>query len=145
MTGTRVWWYFVAFFGLIAAVNAGMVTLALRTHSGLVTEHPYEKGLAYNKVVSAQLAQEKLGWKASIDYKDGVLFFALHDKNNQPIPDLKATATITRPTQAGLDFMLEIKNAETPLKFPADGLWEVRINVEHKGVHYQQSKRIVVQ
>lgn len=145
MTGRRVWWYFVAFFGFVFAVNAAMVTMALRTHSGLVTDHSYEKGLAYNQVVEAEKKQEALGWKGSINYKNGTLSFDLHDKNNNPITPKKTTATITRPTQQGMDFTLELKDVETSVKFPANGLWEVRVDAEHEGVHYQQSKRIVVE
>ncbi|MEQ1705902.1 MAG: FixH family protein, partial [Rickettsiales bacterium] len=77
MTGKRVWWYFVAFFGFIAAVNAVMVTLAIRTHSGVVTEHPYEKGLAYNQVVEAEKNQQKLGWNGDVKYENGNLYFSL--------------------------------------------------------------------
>ena len=145
MTGKRVGWYFVAFFGLIAAVNAVMMTLAIRTHSGIVTEHPYEKGLAYNQVVAAKQKQEALGWKGSINYKNGLLSFDLHDKNNNIITPEKTTAIITRPTQQGMDFTVELKGAKTPVSFPENGLWEVRVDAEHEGVHYQQSKRIVVQ
>lgn len=144
MTGRRVWWYFVAFFGFVAAVNAVMVTLAIRTHSGIVTEHPYEKGLAYNQVVKAEEAQEELGWKGTINYKDGVLHFDLRDKKNQPINPDKTTATITRPTQQGMDFTIELKGAETRVSFPEKGLWEVRINARVGDKKYQQSKRIVV-
>ena len=94
MTGRAVWWYFVAFFGVVAAVNAVMATLAIRTHSGVVTEHPYEKGLAYNQVVAAEAQQEALGWKGTINYKNGVLNFILHDKNNMIIVPDKIIATI---------------------------------------------------
>ena len=145
MTGKRVWWYFVAFFGFIAAVNAVMVTLAIRTHSGTITDHPYEKGLAYNQVVEAKNKQEALGWRGSINYKNGALSFDLHDKNNLPVAPEKITATITRPTQQGMDFTVGLKGAETPVSFPENGLWEVRVDAEREGVHYQQSKRIVVQ
>ncbi len=144
MTGRRVWWYFVAFFCFVAAVNAVMVTLAVRTHSGVVTEHPYEKGLAYNAVVEAEEKQESLGWKGSIAYKNASLHFSLRDKNKQAILADKAVATVTRPTQSGMDFKLELTGKSTPITFPARGLWLVRVDVSHAGVHYQQSKRIVV-
>jgi nitrogen fixation protein FixH len=138
-------WYFVMFFVVIAGVNAVMVTLAIRTHSGTVTDHPYEKGLAYNQVVNAEERQEALGWDSKISYAQGILNFSLHDKNNQPIIPEKATATIIRPTQSGLDFTLELKVAETPVTFPVNGLWEVRIDAIAGKQHYQKSKRIVVQ
>ncbi len=145
MTGRRVWWYFVTFFGFIAAVNAVMITLAVRTYSGAVTEHPYEKGLAYNQVVEAEQKQEALGWKGSIDYKNSVLRFTLLDKNNHPIHAQKVSATIVRPTRQGMDFSVDLKDAETPVNFPAKGSWEIRVDAVHENVHYQQSKRIIVE
>lgn len=145
MTGRRVWWYFVAFFGFVAVVNAVMITLAIRTHSGVVTEHPYEKGLAYNHVVEAEQQQEALGWGASLYYKGGMLHFVLHDNKNHEIACEKATAAFTRPTQQGMDFTVELQGADTPVAFPAKGLWEVRVDGMHEGVHYQQAKRIVVE
>ncbi|MEQ1704775.1 MAG: FixH family protein, partial [Rickettsiales bacterium] len=78
-------------------------------------------------------------------YKNGALSFDLHDQNNLPVAPEKTTATITRPTQQGMDFTVDLKGAETPVLFPANGLWEVRVDAMHEGVHYQQFKRIVVQ
>lgn len=144
MSGRRVWWYFVAFFGVIAAVNATMVTIAIRTHSGVVTEHPYEKGLAYNAVVDAEKKQEALGWKSRITYENAALHFTVWDKNNQPLTPDSAKATITRPTQQGMDFKSDLTGESTPITFPAPGLWEVRVDAVHAGAHYQQSQRIVV-
>lgn len=145
MTGKRVALYFVVFFGFIAAVNGVMMTYAIRTHSGTVTDHPYEKGLAYNKVVEAQEKQEALGWKGTIDYKNGALHFTLHDKSAQLLEWQKAVATITRPTQSGLDFTVELNGTETPVKFPVNGIWNIRIDAVVGDTHFQQSKRIVVE
>ncbi len=145
MTGKRVGWYFVAFFGFVAAVNALMVTLAIRTHSGTVTDHPYEKGLAYNAVIAAKEKQEALGWKSHLDYANGALQFTLRDKQNRAILPEKATATITRPTQQGMDFTVVLTGTKTPVSFPTNGQWEVQVDAEHQGVHYQQSTRIVVE
>lgn len=136
--------YFLVFFLAILAVNAVMVTLAFHTHTGLVTEHPYEKGLRYNQVVEAEERQATLGWKADMGYKNGVLHFDLRDKNGQPILPAKATATLIRPTQQGMDFVVGLEGAATPVTFPAKGLWEVRVDAVHGGVHYQQSQRVVV-
>lgn len=145
MSGRQVWWYFAAFFGFVAAVNTVMVTLAIRTHSGMVTDHPYEKGLAYNKIVEAEQQQEAQGWKGRIDYRDHMLSFTLRDKSNRLLSVEKVTASITRPTQQGMDFSMQLKGEETPVHFPQKGLWEVRVDALHDGVRYQQSKRIVVE
>lgn len=145
MTGKKVALYFVAFFGFIAAVNAVMVTLAIRTHSGAVTDHPYEKGLAYNRIIEAELQQEAQGWKGHIDYQNNILIFTLCDKSDQPLNAERITATITRPTQQGMDFNIELTSEKTRVDFPQKGLWDVRVDAIHEGIHYQKYKRIVVE
>ena len=145
MSGKRVFYYFLTFFGFVAAVNAVMVTLAVRTHSGLVTDHPYEKGLAYNRVVAAEAAQEKLGWKDKISYANGNLHFTLKDKEGNPLAPASATATITRPTEQGMDFTAELNGEETPVTFPAKGVWDVRVDAVVEGKHFQQTERIVIE
>lgn len=145
MTGKRVFWYFLAFFGCIAAVNAVMMTLAIRTHSGVVTDHAYEKGLAYNQVVAAEKKQEALGWSGNISYANGALSFTLQDKNHAALIPDKATATITRPTEQGMDFAVELKMAQTVVQFPAKGVWDVRVDAMVGNTNFQQSKRIVVE
>lgn len=145
MTGRQVFCYFFMFFGIIAAVNAVMATLAIQTHSGLVTDHAYEKGLAYNEVVKAEEAQEKLGWHGKIDYADNALYFNLKDKNGIDIQPDKITATFTRPTKSGMDFTIELKGEQTPVDFPAKGIWHVRVDTLVGENSYQQSKRVVVE
>ncbi len=138
-------WYFVAFFVVIALVDGAMVTIAIRTHTGLVTDHPYEKGLSYNRVVKAKEMQETYGWKGDIAYTGGRLSFTLHDKDGRLIQPQHATATITRPTQAGMDFTVALAGGGVDIDFPAKGLWHVRIDGVYDGVHYQQSRRIVIE
>ncbi|GEM_PF-324077 len=137
-------WYFVAFFVVIAAVMGGMVTIAIKTQTGVVTEHPYEKGIAYNDVVRAQQHQEKIGWQGKISYENGRLNFVLYDKNNKLLQADKITAKIMRPTHAGLDFALDLSSGSAEVSFPEKGLWEVRIFAEKDQQKYQQAKRIVV-
>lgn len=138
-------WYFVLFFLWVAAVDTVMVTLAVRTHTGTVTDHPYEKGLAYNRVVQAETVQEKLGWAASIDLKDGRLRVAIKDARGVVLTPDRLTARIRRPTQEGMDFEVTLENGEAPLSFPLEGLWEIRIFARVGEQSYQQSKRVVIE
>lgn len=138
-------WYFVLFFVVIIAVNAVMVTLALRTHTGMVTDHPYEKGLAYNHVVEAYHAQEKLGWNAVLSYEKGILHFTLRDRAGHVLTPDEASATFIRPTQQGFDFTVRLDGPHTPVVLPRSGLWEVRIEAVSHGAHYQHTQRIVAE
>lgn len=138
-------WYFVAFFAVIALVDGTMVTLAVRTQTGLVTEHAYEKGLTYNKIVAAEETQRQLGWKGNIEYRNGILHFSLQDHMGMPLQSLLSKATISRPTQDGYDFMVEMKQGQIPMQFPMKGIWDVRIDTEYNGYPYQHTQRLIIQ
>lgn len=150
-------WYFVAFFVFLAIINGAMIYIAVHTQTGVVTDHPYEKGLAYNKVVEAEEAQEKLGWKGQIEYnqESKEISFILHDKEGKTIYITSARAEITRPifnasAPQGMDFSVELKKLDdgkfgAKIDFPKMGLWEVRIFAISGDNKYQQSKRIVVE
>lgn len=143
-------WYFVMFFVGLAAVDGVLVTLAVRTQTGVVTDHAYEKGLAYNKVVDAAAAQAKLGWKGAIEFvpsagNAGMLRLKLSDKTGKALKLDDATASIARPTQAGMDFEATLTNGEARVTFPEAGQWEVRVFAKVGDTPYQQSKRIVVE
>ena len=145
LSGGRVFLYFLAFFGVTVSVNVVMATLAIRTHSGTVTEHPYEQGIKYNDVVNAEMAQEKLGWKGDITLKDDVLKFTLHDKSGASIVPQKLTAHFVRPTQKGMDFDVVMTDEQAHVSFPMKGLWEVRIYADIGDKKYQQAKRLVIE
>lgn len=144
MTGKHVFWYFVIFFGIIIVVNAIMMTLAIRTHSGVVTDHAYEKGLAYNKVVEAEQKQQELQWNAEINYKNGILYFILKDDTGIDITPDKSTASFTRPTETGMDFTQELTRSGVAVPFPAKGVWDVRVDAIVGEQKFQQSKRMVI-
>lgn len=138
-------WYFVLFFVVVALVDAVMVTLAVRTHSGPVTDHPYEKGLAYNRVVEAQRAQEEWGWRTDIALEGGRLRVTLYDAQQRLLEPEHVLARFSRPTSAGMDFEVTLAHGQADIVFPQPGLWEVRIFATHGGKTFQQSRRLVVE
>ncbi len=145
-------WYIVLFFVVIAVVDGIMVTIAIRTQPGVVTDHPYEKGIAYNNVIKEAEDQASLNWKGDIDYnsKTSVISFSLHDTSGKLIIADNVTANITRPTKQGMDFDIELSQSpdgvfQKEVAFPVKGLWELRVYAEASGRTYQQSKRINVE
>ena len=62
-------WAFVAFFGVVLAVNAVMIWVAFVTWPGLETTSAYQKGLAYNRTLAASQAQEALGWRVDVEWR----------------------------------------------------------------------------
>ena len=52
VTGRKALWVLLGFFGVILAVNATFVYLAVSSFSGLETDNAYVKGLNYNTTLS---------------------------------------------------------------------------------------------
>lgn len=156
MTNDRIIpWYFVAFFAVITLILGGMVVIAFRTQTGVVTKHPYEQGLTYNKIIAAKEAQDNLDWKGEINFKEttqqsGNLVFSLKDKSGKPIIPDEVVASIIRPANEKMDLKVNMSkdNAgifSADVNFPANGLWEIRIYAT-KGIdNYQISKRMVLE
>lgn len=148
-------WYFVAFFVVLAIIDGIMVTIAIRTQTGTVTKHPYEQGLNYNQIINASEKQNTLGWNGDINFhstsnKTGNLKFILKDKSGTIFEPENVSATITRPTQSGMDFEIKLIHDESgiflsDINFPLTGLWEIRIFVKDHNNTYQKSKRVVVE
>ena len=149
-------WYFVLFFVGLSIVYGTMVTIAFNTMPGIVTENPYEKGIAYNQTIKNAEEQAKLNWYGDIKYKStsrqaGIVSFTLKDSSGVPINSDSVSVNITRPIKSGMDFDIELNpinnfgSFQAAVSFPVQGLWELRFFAEAKGKTYQQSTRINVE
>ncbi len=144
--GKLILLYFVAFFGVIIAVNVVFMYFAVTTFTGLVTEDPYEKGLAYNKVLEKAKAQPKLIQNAV--YENGVLRWSLSDEDNISLDSAAVTAQIMRPVKSGFDFevKLEYKGGniyEAKLDLPMHGAWVAKLSAKWDKKQYQTTYNFV--
>ena len=62
LTGKHVLAMFLAFFGVVIAVNMVMFRVATKSFSGIETDSAYRVGLAYNTELEAARQQAALGW-----------------------------------------------------------------------------------
>lgn len=142
-------WFFVLFFVLLAIVNAAFVTVALKTQPGVVTQQPYERGLAYDNELAAAKELEALGWQAEIALVgDNKLMLNLIDDAQRPLSGAAVRAQVTRPVKDGHDFTLELKDQgngvySAPADFPLPGQWNVRIFATWQDKLYQSSRMIM--
>ncbi|MGH1375512.1 MAG: FixH family protein [Alphaproteobacteria bacterium] len=139
--------YFIAFFATFFSVDALFVYLALNTHTGVIEERSYEKGLAYNEVLKRAETQPNLQEKVS--YADGVLRWKIADVEGTPITKASVTAEIIRQVQDGHDFNVTLdhqKNGiyETRLSLPLQGKWLARLNSTWNNTQYQTTHQFIV-
>jgi len=137
ITGRQVLWGFIGFFGLIFAANAVLVFLALDSWTGLETEHHYQKGLAYNRVLEADARQHELGWTGNIAARSlpegrARLEISLSDRDGKPLDGATVVAKFIRPTVEGYDFTTPLTPAGpgqylAEVALPLAGQWDMRV------------------
>lgn len=142
-------WYFVAFFVGLAIWDGIFVYVATSTHTGVVTDEAYDRGINYNDTIAAAEAQAALGWSGDIEFKNGQLVGNLRDANGHAIVGARAEALFFRPTQDGSDFnvgLTEVSDGRyiSSALSAAPGQWDVRIFVTWKQKQFQTAARIVV-
>lgn len=147
--GKYIPWIIAAFFMCFVLLLLSFVWIAFAHKSGEVTEHAYDKGLAYNQVIAKAEAQEKLGWTAAIEADDNSVRLILKDNENNAISDAAVEAWLVRPTEALLDRQFTLKPDgngiyASPVNWPAKGLWEIHVTARVGNRQYQAEKRMTV-
>jgi nitrogen fixation protein FixH len=132
-------WLFVAFFAVVFAVDGLMVSLALKTHTGVVTEKAYETGLNYNRILEDKRKQENLGWHLDMRTNSaGHIEVVAKDKDQTVIVGAKANVYLFRPTQEGFDQTVSLIETQpghyqaTP-NYPLKGQWQAFVTIEKDG------------
>ncbi len=147
--GRIVLLWFLAFFGVIVAVDTVFVTIAIRTQTGVVAEHAYERGLAYNGVLDDAKRQKDEGLAGQIDLVAGkTINFRLSDRIGKPLSGATVKAHIIRSVQQGHDFDISLTDKgngiyQAGVTFPMQGLWNIDIEAVWQGHPYYISQSIM--
>lgn len=163
MAGPRPkgWWYpwiFVGGMAVVIVVNIVFITAAVGTFPGLETTDHYRKGLAYNKDLAAEQAQERRGWQMQFQFQPegasdsahrGRLAVQFTDAAGGPLAHLDVRADLVRPTRQGYDQALTLSTLGNgryggEVALPLPGQWEVRILARDGDQHFQATRRLLV-
>lgn len=154
LTGRHVLFGLIAFFGVVFAVNAYFVDVALSTNTGVVANEPYRKGLKYNERIEASERQTLLGWKEAITLADSGkrLVVEMSDQNQRPLTNLKIQSIVGRPATTVEDQTVSLTETapgryESALKLAGAGAFLASIEVESpggsdQGIIYRARKRL---
>jgi len=147
-------WLFVLGFLIVFAVNAVMVTIALGSFSGLVTDRAYDRGRTYNRTLAARAAQDALGWHVRLGVapaEPGIVRLVVEaaDRDGAPLSGADVSVTLVRPVERGHDrtaSLAERGAGRYGATLPIDlaGQWEARIAVARGADRYQAARRVVV-
>lgn len=146
--GRHVLVAFVLFFGLIAAVDAVFITLALRTFSGQVAKNPYEAGLLYDRTLAERAAQAELGWKATLAaVGDRSVELVVVDRAGKGVDGLTLDAALKRPaTEVGARVLRFTAMGEGRYVADADlfGAWDaIVVATGPNGERFAAERRLV--
>ncbi|MBP2311727.1 FixH family protein [Azospirillum soli] len=150
--GWYIPWLFVAFFGVVVAVNAVMMHFAFSTWTGLQTEQHFIKGIKYNEDIAGARAQAERGWKVETEFTStdplkGLVALTLHDKYGNLLQGATVKVTFIRPTSQGNDVTMDLPylgegRYGAPVELALPGQWDLRVQIEHATGDYQDEKRI---
>lgn len=150
ITGKHVFLMVAGFFLIIFVANGFLVYYALDSWSGLETENPYQKGVAYNQDIARARAQEKSGLSVAVKVTPqaervmGVKVTAL-DKAGQPLSGKKLVLTFFRPAKEGFDQTPRIYENSPGVysgqaQLPLAGIWDLKLEISDGDKQLYQSK-----
>src|SRR4029078_2058844 len=116
LTGKHVLICFVAFFGIVFAVNAVMVKAAMSTFGGVQTTSSYKAGLMFGQDVAQAETQHALHGRVSGKLaRDGagntVLDISVRDPKDMPVGGLAAQARLGHPADERRDHLIALNDA----------------------------------
>ena len=113
ITGQHVVAIFVAFFGLVIAVNFTMARYAVATFGGTVVDNSYVASQKFNRWIAEADREKKLGWTVADPIRDGDFL------------EISARDALSKPLTGASVSM----RAEHPLgRMPERDLWFVEVS-----------------
>lgn len=143
---------------IVVAVNVVMITLAVVTNPGLVSEDYYERG-RYNERHYIQRVAERnaLGWTASLDTPLSAQVGATQtyrvtvvDKVGMPLRNATVELNAFRPADAKADFAVPMTEVapgqyQAAVEFPLKGVWDLIVNIKQDDKDFDLPRRLHVQ
>jgi nitrogen fixation protein FixH len=151
VTGRTVLVCLVAFFAVVAGVNAVMIRAAVSTFGGVETENAYQTGRAFAREIAAVAAQDALHWqvnaRVSAQAEATRVEVVAHDAADRPLAGLQATAWLVHPTDRRADQVVSLSE-DAPGRFlgrsaPLAGQWTLVIELARAGDRVFRSKNRV--
>ena len=154
LTGAKVLFMLLAFFGVVIGVNMIMMRLAIQTLPGTDVDSAYSASLAYEREIAAAHHQNARNWTVDAHIQRGpdggaTLQVEARDDGGKPMSGLKFQGRFERPTDRRAD--LPVALAETAIgiyrgsaPMIAPGQWDLVLEGDAAGQRMFLSKNRVV-
>lgn len=148
-------WAFAGALGVVVAANGALAYFAAVSSTGLVTEHPFDRGNSYNRVLDAAATQDALGWRAAVSFRPaglerGEIAAKFTDRDGRPLPGLRVTARVQRPVEPLPESVVPLSETAAgryvaAVALDRPGQWEVHIAARLGADRFEFTQRIAVQ
>ncbi|SDS51962.1 FixH family protein [Bradyrhizobium canariense] len=154
LTGGKVLFMLIAFFGVVIGVNVMMMKLAIQTLPGTEVDSAYSASLAYEDEIAAAHRQSERNWKVDAHIQRGAdggatLLVEARDSGGKPVSGLKFQGRFERPTDKRADQEVDlaevgngIYRGSAPLIAP--GQWDLVLEGDTAGQRMFLSKNRVL-
>jgi nitrogen fixation protein FixH len=155
LTGWMVLGIFVAFFGVVAGVNAIMIHAALSTFPGSEVKNSYVASQVFNKEIAAMRLQGERNWRVDVVLNrlagNAALDVTIRDAGGSALRGLVLESRLVHPVDARVDHAAQVRETQPGL-YVADfgavlpGAWNLVIEARRDGERmYVSRSRIVIQ
>ena len=154
LTGGKVLFMLLAFFGVVIGVNMIMMRLAIQTLPGTDVDSAYSASLVYQREIAAAQDQNGRNWKVDARIQRGAdggvtLRVEARDGSGKPVSGLRFQGRFERPTDRRADQTMAfaetgsgIYRSRAPLIAP--GQWDFVLEGDAAGQRMFLSKNRVV-
>ncbi len=152
LTGRKVLFMLIAFFGFVMIVNFAMVKAAISTFGGVDTKSSYEAGRMFEGEVAKAAAQNARDWQVNAHLEpsgyDQVLTVNLSDAKGAPVTGVDVEARLSHPIDERNDVTVALTEAGAGVfrgqaAVPA-GVWELNLLVVRGDEQLFRSKNRVI-
>ncbi len=153
LTGLKVLVWLVGFFGIVASANGLMIHYAVSTFRGLEEKNAYTAGLAYNRQIAAEKAQDARGWTVDFTLRRtaaGQSEISVLQKDAQGVASnaLRARVVFEHPADSHRDIEAKLDDYGSGVfrqkLAVAPGAWDVVIEMKQGGEQVFRSRNRVM-
>jgi nitrogen fixation protein FixH len=154
LTGGKVLFMLLAFFGVVIAVNAIMAKLAIQTLPGTEVDSAYSASLAYENEIAAAHDQNTRNWKVDAHIQRGpdggaTLEVEARDNSGLPMSGLNFQGRFERPADRRADQAVALTEAASGIyrgsaRLIGPGQWDLVLEGDAAGQRLFLSKNRVL-
>lgn len=145
ITGRMVLAVVLGGFGVIVAANLVLAVSAVRTFPGLVVANSYDTSQQFD---AARAAQQALGWRSAVAWRDGRLALTIDDAAGRPADVARLAVVVGRATTRRQNVAPTFERGPegwTASLALAPGRWQVEIDATAaNGTRFRQRLDLVV-